>query len=105
MVLAAVLFIGIAVLHSVIIGAVLAAIAYVVLWRVSIHLTPFRRCPTCSGTGRQSGALFSWAHRQCPACAGAGRHRRRNVTAIYGNNRTRGEARAYAARFRSNRPR
>jgi hypothetical protein len=104
-VLAAVLLIGTAATHSAVVGVVLAALACGGFWLASIYFTPFRRCRTCSGTGRQSGALFTWANRQCPACAGSGRHRRYFVTPIYGDNQTRGEARAYAARLRSNRPR
>jgi hypothetical protein len=104
-VLAAVLFIGTAVTHAAAAGAVLAAVVGFVLWLVSINLTPFRRCRTCRGTGRQSGALFTWANRQCPACGGSGRHRRYNVTTIYGTNQTRGERRAAEASRRRNRPR
>ena len=76
-----------------------------VMWLVSIWMMPFRRCRTCKGTGRQSGMLFTWAHRQCPSCGGVGRHRRYNVTTIYGDRRTRGEARAATARQRRIRPR
>ena len=104
-VLFAVFVLGTKATHAWLVGAVLAAAAYAVMWLVSINLTPFRRCPTCSGTGRQSGMMFTWAHRQCPGCGGTGRHRRRNVTAIYGNNLTRGETRAATARRRRNRPR
>jgi hypothetical protein len=105
LILAVVFLVGTASTHEAILGVVFTAIAFVVLWAVSIHLTPFRRCRTCKGTGRQTGAVFTWAHRVCPTCAGSGRHRRYHVTAIYGSNLTRGERRAYAARFRRIRPR
>jgi len=102
----AVVFIGLTIFaHSAAVGAVLTAVAYVFLWIASIFFTPFRRCRTCSGTGRQNGRLFTWANRQCPSCAGSGRHRRYLVTGLYGPNLTRGESRAFAARFRPNRPR
>lgn len=105
LVLAAVFFIGAAVTHTAVVGLVLAAVAFGGLWLVSINLTPFRRCRTCRGTGRQSGYLFTSAQRACPACGGSGRHRRYNVTTIYGSNQTRGERRARSAAQRRNRPR
>ena len=86
-------------------GAIIAAVVGFIMWLGSVWLTPFRRCRTCSGTGRQTGFVSTWAHRQCPACAGTGRHRRRNVTMFFGNNLTRGEARAFRARSRRIRPR
>jgi hypothetical protein len=86
-------------------GAIITAVVGFILWLGSVWLTPFRRCRTCGGSGRQTGFMSTWAHRQCPACAGAGRHRRRNVTLFFGDNLTRGEARAVKARSRRIRPR
>jgi hypothetical protein len=91
--------------HNGVVGLVLTGGVALIMWLVSIWMTPFRRCRTCRGTGRQSGTLFTWANRSCPACGGAGRHRRYNVNAVYGTRLTRGEARAASARQRSNRPR
>jgi hypothetical protein len=91
--------------RNAILGLALTGVAGLVFWLVSIWMTPFRRCRTCKGTGRQSGTLFTWANRQCPACGGAGRHRRYGVSPIYGDKQTRGEARAATARQRGNRPR
>jgi hypothetical protein len=104
-VLAAVFFIGYSVMHDAVVGWILTAVVGLVLWLLSIWLTPFRRCGTCKGTGRQAGLMSTWAHRQCPACAGTGRHRRYNVTTVFGNRMTRGEARAFSARSRRIRPR
>ena len=104
-ILAAVFFGSSARTHDAGTGAVITAVVGFVMWLVSIWLTPFRRCRTCRGTGRFPGALSTWAHRQCPSCAGTGRHRRYNVTTFFGNNLTRGEARASRARARRNRPR
>lgn len=103
--LLAVFFLGAVITKIPILAVVITAFIGGGLWLASINRTPFRRCRTCNGTGRQSGALFTWTHRQCPGCAGSGRHRRYFVTSIYGNNRTRGEQRAFLARFRANRPR
>jgi hypothetical protein len=96
---------GIGITKIPILAAVITAFVGAGLWRASIHRTPFRRCRTCGGAGRQSGALFTWAHRQCPSCAGSGRHRRYFVTGIYGSNQTRAEQRALLAQSRANRPR
>lgn len=104
-VLVAVLLAGTAFTHDATTAMVLTGLVGLVLWLVSIWLTPLRRCRTCNGTGRQSGLMSTWAHRQCPSCGGAGRHRRYNVTTFFGNNLTRGEARAARARNRRNRPR
>jgi hypothetical protein len=99
-------FVGFAMrMHDVGTGAIITAVVGFILWLGSVWLTPFRRCRTCSGTGRQTGLMSTWANRQCPSCGGAGRHRRRNVTMFWGNNLTRGEARAVRARSRRIRPR
>jgi len=104
-VLVAVLLAGTALTHDATTAVVLTGLVGFVLWLVSIWLTPFRRCRTCKGTGRQTGLMSTWAHRQCPNCGGSGRHRRYNVTTVFRNNLTRGEARAASARTRRNRPR
>jgi len=104
-VLAAVFFGSTVRTHDAGTGAVITAAVGFVLWLVSVWLTPFRRCRTCRGTGRQTGLMSTWGHRQCPSCGGAGRHRRYNVTTFFGNNLTRGEARAFRARSRRARPR
>jgi hypothetical protein len=99
------LFVGTGLTHSVAAGAIITAVVAFITWLTSAWLTPFRRCRTCKGTGRQTGLMSTWAHRQCPSCGGSGRHRRYNVTTFFGNNLTRGEARAEKARSRRNRPR
>lgn len=91
--------------HSPVDGVMLAGFVGFFLWLGSVWLTPFRRCRACKGTGRQAGFMSTWAHRQCPSCAGTGRHRRYNVTTFFGDRPTRGEARAFRARSRGNRPR
>jgi hypothetical protein len=99
-------FVGFAMrMHDVGTGAIITAVVGFILWLGSVWLTPFRRCRICGGTGRQTGLMSTWANRQCPSCGGAGRHRRRNVTMFWGNNLTRGEARALRARSRRIRPR
>ncbi len=104
-VLAVVLFAGVTRTRSAADGWILTGVVGFFLWLVSVWLTPFRRCRTCRGTGRQTGFMSTWAHRQCPNCGGSGRHRRYNVTTFFGNNLTRGEARAFRAQSRRNRPR
>ena len=86
-------------------GAVITVAVGFIMWLVSVWLTPFRKCRICKGTGRFSGVLSTWAHRQCPSCGGTGRHRRYNVTTVFGDKLTRGEARAVKARTRRSRPR
>ena len=104
-ILAAVFFGSAAHTHDAGTGAVITAVVGFVMWLVSIWLTPFRRCRTCRGSGRLFGTMSTWAHRQCPTCGGTGRHRRYNVTTFFGNDLTRGEARASRARSRRSRPR
>jgi hypothetical protein len=104
-VLAAVFFGSATRTHDAGTGAIITAVVAFILWLVSVWLTPFRRCRTCRGAGRQTGFMSTWAHRPCPTCAGVGRHRRYNVTTFFGNNLTRGEARAVRARSRRFRPR
>jgi hypothetical protein len=104
-VLTAIFALGTASTHDPGSGAVITVAAGFVMWLASVWLTPFRRCRTCKGTGRFSGALSTWAFRQCPSCGGTGRHRRYFVTTVFGEKLTRGEARAIKARTRRNRPR
>jgi len=104
-ILAVVFLVGTMRTHSADTGAIITGIVGFSMWLASAWLTPFRRCNTCEGTGRQTGLMSTWAHRQCPSCGGSGRHRRYNVTTFFGNNLTRGEARAEKARSRRIRPR
>lgn len=43
---------------------------------VSLMIHPFRKCKTCKGTGRHTGAIFSHGFRPCRSCGGSSRHLR-----------------------------
>ena len=72
---------------------------------VSYELHPHRRCRTCKGTGRQRGAILTYAHRQCTKCGGQTRHRRWGVQGLHRNSRTWAEWEAARARARRRAPR
>jgi hypothetical protein len=52
---------------------VLAAVAAVVIWQVRVHISPWKRCPSCKGTKRIQG--FG-GFRICTRCDKEGKVRR-----------------------------
>ncbi len=78
--------------------AIFSGLAWLVIYVISLWIHPFISCRTCSGTGRQGGSLFGYAHRQCGSCGGQGRHRRLGTTFVYRGRVTRAEDRAATAR-------
>jgi hypothetical protein len=45
-----------------------AAVLYVGAYLVSLWLHPMRKCHWCGGTGKVSGAVFTWGVRRCGKC-------------------------------------
>jgi hypothetical protein len=81
-----------------------AAIVVFIGYVISLVLHPRTRCWACGGTGRQRGALFSYAERQCTTCGGQARHRRWGSRAISSGQQVWAERAAARARQRASRP-
>jgi hypothetical protein len=78
-----------------------------VLYWISLHRHPRRRCRACHGTGRHQGAMFWWGNRACTKCAGTPHHRRWGVQLFHGaaGKRTWAEERRFRATTRRGAPR
>ena len=55
---------------------ILLIIAAGLVYVFSAWLHPYVKCETCNGTGKHSGALFTYATRPCHRCSGTGQKQR-----------------------------
>ncbi|WP_143030041.1 hypothetical protein [Pseudonocardia oroxyli] len=60
-------------------GATMVVVLVVVLvlgYVVSVFLHPFKVCPSCKGSPRSYGSIYTKSFRNCTRCGGSGRVRR-----------------------------
>jgi len=53
--------------HATLILVGVAAL-YFVAYLISLRIHPFRKCHWCGGSGKVSGAIFTWSTRRCGKC-------------------------------------
>lgn len=58
---------------------VLAALAWVVGYAISLVIHPYTRCRLCNGRSRHYGAIYRGTFRLCRRCGGKGRKPRLGV--------------------------
>ena len=58
----------------------IVAVGYI----VSTRIHPLRKCPTCSGTGRHFGSIYTSSGRNCRKCGGTGRYDRIGTRVFWG---------------------
>ncbi|MFC9975213.1 hypothetical protein ACFVH6_30395 [Spirillospora sp. NPDC127200] len=62
------------------------AAIWIIGWRISLRLHPFKACPRCSGSGKHHGTWFKHSFRACDRCGGVGREYRTFARAPYKQN-------------------